>query len=171
MSLATLSREAMRGLKAQTDEENRLKTVAMFVNNLYSEAVRTAKMTEKTLYEWPIPHDARLGLNAIANSATATAHAALLSANPAIRGFPAASKTSEAEAAALHRSAPANVFTTSMADILNGLQELFPDCLVEHKMLVRGPDGKMYDISKMDKAVLPFIRGYQEQAYIVIDWS
>jgi len=117
----------MRGLKAQTDEWNRLNTISLNVKIIYSQAVGAAKTTEKTSYEWPIP-----------------------STEP---------------------RSPANIFTTSMADILKGLQELFPDCLVEYKILARSRDGKMHDISKMDKAVLPLVGAYTQHPYIVIDWS
>ena len=154
MSLATLSREAMRGLKAQTDEENRLKTVAMFVNNLYSEAVRTAKMTEKTLYAWRIPQDPWCPY--------------VVKNGRALRPPPAATLPDIVQQRC---NKCVNEFTTSMADILKGLQELFPDCLVEHKILTRGSDGKMHDIPKMDKAVLQFVCSDNQQSYIVIDWS
>lgn len=127
MSQPIISRESMRGLKAQTDEAQRLNTISLYIKNIYSGAVQTARSTEKTLHQWPIP-----------------------STDP---------------------RSPANIFTTSMADILKGLQELFPDCLVEYKILARGRDGKMHDIPKMDKAVLPFVGAYTQQAYIVIDWS
>jgi len=59
----------------------------------------------------------------------------------------------------------------NMSDILNGLKTLFPDCTVEHSFFVRGNDGKMYDISKMDEKMRPFINPQNGQSTIVIDWS
>lgn len=57
-------------------------------------------------------------------------------------------------------------------DILTKLRELFPDCLVEHTMLSKGQDGKLYDISKTaDPVVLAFVNRQKDQAYFVIDWS
>jgi hypothetical protein len=62
-------------------------------------------------------------------------------------------------------------YVKNIADILAGLQELFPDCDVTHTLLARGTDGKMYDISKLDDKVLPFVNRALNQSYIVVDWS
>jgi len=52
------------------------------------------------------------------------------------------------------------------------LRELFPDSKIEYNVAVmaRAPDGKMYDVSKMES---PFIRASQTQTTKVIDvdWS
>jgi hypothetical protein len=55
--------------------------------------------------------------------------------------------------------------------ILDGLRLVFPDCLVEHATLVRAQDGKLYDISKLDEKMIPFIDMQQRAEYIVVDWS
>ena len=62
-------------------------------------------------------------------------------------------------------------YRDNMKLILDGLQILFPDCLVEHATLVRAQDGKLYDISKLDDKMLPFINRQQSAEYIVVDWS
>jgi hypothetical protein len=56
-------------------------------------------------------------------------------------------------------------------DILNGLKVLFPDCLIEFKILSRGIDGVMYDVSNIDEKISPFINRQNDREYIVIDWS
>jgi hypothetical protein len=56
-------------------------------------------------------------------------------------------------------------------DILNGLKVLFPDCLVEFKILSRGIDGEMYDVSNIDEKISPFINRQNDREYIVIDWT
>lgn len=56
-------------------------------------------------------------------------------------------------------------------DIINGLKTLFPDCSIDYKMLSRGNDGKMYDITNIDEKMKPFINRQNDQTYIVIDWS
>ena len=56
-------------------------------------------------------------------------------------------------------------------EILNGLKVLFPDCLVDFKILSRGTDGKMYDVSNIDEKIKPFINRQNDREYIVIDWS
>ena len=68
----------------------------------------------------------------------------------------------------------ANIHMVSKADLpdlLSQLQILFPDCTVSFQSMVRAPDGKFYDISKMDTQVLPFIKNQQTQDFLVIDWS
>jgi hypothetical protein len=62
-------------------------------------------------------------------------------------------------------------YLNNMADILAELQALFPDCSVTHSLMAKGRDGKLYDLSKIDDSVLPFIDQTLEQSYIVIDWS
>jgi hypothetical protein len=62
-------------------------------------------------------------------------------------------------------------YVKNMPDILAGLQELFPGCDVSHTLLSRGTDGKMYDISKLDEKVLPFVNRVHDQSHIVVDWS
>ena len=59
----------------------------------------------------------------------------------------------------------------TIADILSGVQELFPDCSVVHTLLARGRNGKLYDISKIDDTILPLIDAALNDSYIVIDWS
>ena len=56
-------------------------------------------------------------------------------------------------------------------DIINGLKTLFPDCSIDYKMLSRGNDGQMYDITNIDEKMRPFINRQHDQAHIVIDWS
>jgi hypothetical protein len=70
-----------------------------------------------------------------------------------------------------NRHQPDLFYVKNMADILAGLQELFPGCDVSHTLLARGTDGKMYDISKLDDKVLPFVNRALDQSYIVVDWS
>ena len=70
------------------------------------------------------------------------------------------------------RSLGSNPFyIENMADILSGLQALFPDCTVSHTLLSQGTDGKFYDISTLDEKVLPFVNRALDQSFIVIDWS
>jgi hypothetical protein len=55
--------------------------------------------------------------------------------------------------------------------IITELQNYYTGCIVKYTALVRGRDGKMYDISKMDSSILPFVDINQKNDYIVIDWS
>jgi len=56
-------------------------------------------------------------------------------------------------------------------DIISGLKTLFPDCSIDYKMLSRGNDGKMYDITNIDEKMIPFINRNYDRTYIVVDWS
>ncbi len=69
------------------------------------------------------------------------------------------------------RRHPDSFYMKNMPEILAGLQELFPDCDVSNTLLSRGADGKMYDISKLDDKVLPFVNRALDQSFIVVDWS
>jgi len=62
-------------------------------------------------------------------------------------------------------------YIENMADILSGLQALFPDCTVSHTLVCKGTDGKFYDISTLDDKILPFVNRALDQSFIVIDWS
>jgi hypothetical protein len=62
-------------------------------------------------------------------------------------------------------------YKINMPEILSKLQELFPGCTVTHTLLAKGTDGKLYDISKVDDAILPLINASLENSYVVVDWS
>lgn len=62
-------------------------------------------------------------------------------------------------------------YLNNMADILSSLQMLFPGCTITHSLMAKGRDGKLYDLTKMDDSLLPFINQTLEQSYIVVDWS
>lgn len=63
------------------------------------------------------------------------------------------------------------IYEKNKDDIINGLKTLFPDCSIDYKMLSRGNDGQMYDITNIDEKMKPFINRQHAQAHIVIDWS
>jgi len=62
-------------------------------------------------------------------------------------------------------------FDKNKDDIINGLKTLFPDCSIDYKMLQRGNDGQIYDITNIDEKIKPFTNRQLAQAHIVIDWS
>lgn len=137
MSLIPLSREHMRSLKSQKDEENRIKLLTECITYIYKHAVQTAEKTSETRYQYIIEYTQK-------NMAKKNIDKLAIS-NDFIRA--------------------------NITDVQSGLQSLFPGCLVEHTILTRGHDGKMYDILKMDKKVLQFINVAQTEECIVIDWS
>ena len=62
-------------------------------------------------------------------------------------------------------------YRRNMLDILNNLQELFPDCFITHATLILGQDRNMYDTSKIDESIKPFLTLNDSREYITIDWS
>lgn len=58
-----------------------------------------------------------------------------------------------------------------MKDIIENLKQLFPGSSVLQTTLVRGADGKHYDISTLDEKLLPFVNKQQGEMHIIIDWS
>ena len=129
MSFTPMSKESMRNLKAEQDEENRNKKIKEIVSNIYNSAIYMAKTTLNTSFHHEIPKS-----NQTTNNL--------------------------------------DIFYINNKDeIVKILQELFTDCSVSFSILSRGNDGKMYDISKMDEKVIPFINRQFDKSYIVIDWS
>jgi hypothetical protein len=59
----------------------------------------------------------------------------------------------------------------NITEILERLQELFPDCAVEHTLMAEGRDRKLYNVATLDNAAISFVTGIKPCSYIVIDWS
>ena len=137
MSLIPLSREHMRTLKKQKDEENRIKLLTHFITFIYHNAVKTGEKSDEPRYQYALEYNPK-------NISKRAIEKPVISSD---------------------------FIRANITDILSGLQSLFPGCSVEHTILTRGHDGKMYDILKMDKNVLQFINIAQTAEYIVIDWS
>ena len=127
MTQPIMSRDAMRQLKAKTEEAARIQQVKNIVQQVYQAAVQIAKSSPVSSYKYAVPPEDRRN--------------------------------------------PDSFYMKNMPDILAGLQELFPGCDVSNTLLSRGADGKMYDISKLDDKVLPFVNRALDQSHIVVDWS
>jgi len=140
----------MQNLKAEKDEEARQQKIENIAHSIYNGAYTCAKNGQATSYNYPIP----LGNT----QAHLTPNIPCLS-RPGI-SFPAPYKKS---------SDP--FYIENMSYILSSLQLLFPGCTISHSIMARAKDGKLYDIAKLDDAVLPFVDRALDQSYIVIDWS
>jgi hypothetical protein len=140
----------MQNLKVEKHEEARQKQIKAIVTQIYNGAYTCAKNGQGTSYNYPIP---------LGNTpAHLTPNVPCLS-RPSI-SFPAPYKKS---------SDPFHL--ENMPDILTSLQCLFPECTISHSIMARAKDGKLYDVAKLDDAVLPFVDRALDQSYIVIDWS
>ena len=138
-----MSRYMMRELKAMTEEAARLERIKLIVNQVYSQAVQAAKSSSETSYNCQVPQGPAYNYQSIMERMNYL--------NQKIITDP--------------------FFIKNMPDILAGVKELFPGCDVSHTLLAKGTDGKLYDISKLDEKVLPFVNRALDQSYIVIDWS
>lgn len=58
-----------------------------------------------------------------------------------------------------------------IGQIIKRLKILFPECEVNHVIMTRSYDGKLYDITKIDDKVASYIKEAINNTYIVIDWS
>jgi hypothetical protein len=58
-----------------------------------------------------------------------------------------------------------------IGQIVKRLKILFPDCQVNHVIMTRSYDGKLYDITKIDDKIASYIKEAINNTYIVIDWS
>jgi hypothetical protein len=155
MSLTPFSRENMRGLKSQKDEEGHQRRLEEVVRNIYTSAVSFAERNAETTYRFRIQ-------NGNYNSVL----------------IPSSIPHSNLHLNSL-QSIPFQInkdfIVGKMDEILARLRSLFPDCPVEYKKvsMARGRDGKDYDISKLDEKLRPFIDTARAETneYIVIDWT
>lgn len=149
MPLEPFSRENMRSLKSQKDEEGRQRKLEKFVKDIYTGAVRFAEEKDETTYRF-------LFGNNYANYGGVQIPS-IIPNNP------------------LNYQITKEYILGNMDDIITRLRSLFPECSVEYKKLsmVLGRDGKEHDISNLDEKLRPFIDTQRAvtNEYIVIDWS
>ena len=145
-----ISRTMMQNLKADKDEEFRQQKVENVVHIIYNGAYACAKNGQGTSYNYPIP--------VVNTPAHLTPNIPCLS-RPGI-SFPGP-----------YKKCSDPFYIDNMSDILTSLLRLFPECTISHSIMARAKDGKLYDVAKLDDAVLPFVDRALDQSYIVIDWS
>ncbi len=163
-----MSRLMMQELKVQKEDLLRQTQIKKIVDEIYTQAIQVAEKTADTSYNHEIP-------------STQMASYSIPQRIQSKVDYHARKK--QHEDMALHRygstpfqhpysqGGPDPFHIKNMSDILAGLRNLFPDCTVSHTLLCQAKDGKMYDVAKLDDAVLPFVDRALDQSYIVIDWS
>ena len=137
------TRAMMQNLRAEKEEELRQGQIKNILTQIYNNALQQASNTSDTTYNFKIPNAHYIHPGNIKNSRIPYQNQG--SSDP--------------------------LYIRNMPDILDGLRILFPGCAVSHTLLCQAKDGKMYDIAKLDDAVLPFVDRALDQSYIVIDWS
>lgn len=156
MSLIPFSRENMRALKSQKDEEGHQRRLEQVVRNIYTSVVRFAERTTETIYRFRIPNG---HYNSVHIPSTIPSNNHLESHNVMFIPF----------------DINKDYIMVNMDEILTRLRSLFPECSVEYKKvsMARGRDGKDYDISNLDEKLRPFIDTTRAETneYIVIDWN
>ena len=146
MSLS-FSRERMRFLKNERDEEINLKMISTVVSNIYSSAIHFAETHSETIFTYEYNSALHVSVDSI-NGRPHSCISATITKNDIIKKIDA---------------------------ILTCLRSLFPDCSVEyvHSSFAKGRDGKDYDISTIDDKMRAFIdmRHVIVKDLIIIDWS
>jgi hypothetical protein len=149
MSLEPFSRENMRSLKSQKDEEGHQRKLEEFVRNIYATAVYFAERNTETSYRFAIQNGYQQNVSIPSTIPSNHLHILLQITKEFI--------------------------VANMDEILTRLRSLFPDCSVEYKKvsMARGRDGKDYDISNLDEKLRQFIDTTcaQTKEYVIIDWS
>ena len=150
MSLTPFSRESLRFLKEQKDEEGHQRKLEQITKEIYTNAVQFAEKKSETIYRYILTNNYN-PVN-IPSTIPSTHHLHSIQ-------FPITKE----------------FIVGNMDEILSRLRSLFPDCSVEYNKVALAMvwDGKEYDISSLDDKLRPFIdiSRAQTKEYIVIDWS
>ena len=151
MSLIPITRDELKQLKIQADEEKRKAELASAIKEMYDMIVRRASGFTDTKMQFNILEDANMRQMDMHQQQRYR-------------------KMHEQQQQPLN---PSIIITEELrGDVVSGLRELFPDSKIDYKVAVmaRAPDGKMYDVSTMDS---PFIHASQTKTtkVIDIDWS
>jgi len=150
MSLIPVTRDELKQLKFQADEEKHKVEIACAIKELYDMIIRRATGSTDTNLQFKVIQDA--------NMDRMNAHQ--------IQQY---RQTLQQQ---LSQQLSVIITDELIGDVISGLRELFPDSKIEYRVAVLAcaPDGKMYDVSKMES---PFIRASQTQTtkVIDIDWS
>ena len=150
MSLTPFSRENMRTLKSQKDEEGHQRKLEEVVRNIYSSAVSFAERNAETIYRFTIQNGYQQNVV-----------------------IPSTIPSNHNLQSILHINR--EYIVKNVDEILTRLRSLFPECSVEYKTvsMAMGRDGKEYDISNLDDKLRPFIDTSRAQTkeYIIIDWT
>lgn len=154
MSLTPFSRENMRTLKSQKDEEGHQRKLEEVVRNIYASTVCFAERTAETAYRFAIQNGYQQNI----------CIPSTIPSNNRLDSLQYISFQITKE-----------FIVGNMDEIITRLGRLFPDCSVEYKKvsMAMGRDGKEYDISNLDDKLRPFIdiSRAQTKEYIIIDWT
>ena len=154
MSLIPITRDELKQLKIQADEEKRKAELASAIKELYDMIVRRATGSTDTNISFNVIEDA---------------------ARMRLMDVHQQQKYRQTLQPQLSQTFTIIITDEFRGDVVKGLRELFPDSKIEYKVVVmaRAPDGKMHDVSKMDSSVAPFIHASQTKTtkVIDIDWS
>lgn len=140
--LTPYSRDALRGMKAQVDEEKRLQGVRGIIERIHSYAVNQARTTKDTKYKYAVPVE--------------------LALQP---GYLPREISAQREPAAFHQANMPDILK-GLEELFPGCFVAFTSIT-----MAQGNDGKMYDVSDLDQKALAFVNNRQSNSYIVIDWT
>lgn len=149
MSLIPVTRDELKQLKIQADEEKRKVEIASAINELYDMIVQRATGSTDTTMQFTVIEDP----------------------NMRIMNAHQIQKYRQSIHLQLSRTSTIIITDELRGDVVSGLRELFPDSKIDYKVVAQAPDGKMYDVSKMDATLTPFIHSSKTNTVIDVDWS
>jgi hypothetical protein len=123
-----ISRETMRKLKGETDEEDRLKRIDSIVLAVYTAATRQARTSSDTIYRYQIPATNRVLIG---------------------------ERYVTQEVASQLGISPCDFHEKNIPEILTRLRHLFPECIVVMKYYMVGQDGSLSELPSEN--LLPFV--------------
>jgi len=167
--LTPFTRAMMQELKIKKEDRERQTQIKKIIEEIYTEAIQLAEKTATSSYNHEIPSVQMASYSIPQRIQSKTDYLARKKQHEDMMPNRYVSMVPFQHPYA--QGGPDPFHIKNMSDILAGLRNLFPDCAVSHTLLCQAKDGKMYDISKLDDAVLPFIDRALDQSYIVIDWS
>ena len=140
--LTPYSRDALRGMKAQVDEEKRLRQIGHIIGHIHSYVVSQARTTQDTKYKYAVPAPF------------------ILQPGYLPREIP-----TQNEQAAFHKANMPDILEC-LRELFPGCSVAFTSIT-----MAQGNDGKMYDVSDLDEKALAFVNNPQKNSYIIVDWS
>ena len=141
-ALTPYSRDAMRGMKAEADEKNRLLRIQQIIEQIHTNAVKQAVATEDNKYKYAIPSPVIL--------------------EP---GYFPREISEQNDQAAFHKD-NIDLIISGLEELFPGCSVKFVTIT-----MAMGNDRVMYDVSDLDEEALALVNNPQKNSFIIIDWS
>ena len=148
MPLPPLYSQTLRGLRRQTEEDTRLSGIQYVVEDVYYAVVDLAKSSCKTSYELPLFEDPPVRLG---------------------RRLREPHTLTQIHPPAFINKTKTEFMVENLVDIIIAVQKVFPDSLVQEKILSRSDSGTFYDMTNLTERMRPYFKE-AGKPYIVVKW-